>query len=83
MRDLHFLCAAAFLLQGCGAGGSGGEASGTGGSASRMAYITVNGSVVTYSPPAGVSGKTDRFVYAAGDVRGGVGAGAITIEIGN
>jgi hypothetical protein len=48
-----------------------------------MAYITVNGSVVTYSPPAGVSGKTDRFVYAAGDVRGGVGAGAITIEIGN
>lgn len=45
--------------------------------------VTINGSTVTYSPPPGVSNKTDYYVYIANDGRGGVGAGVITVQIGN
>lgn len=45
--------------------------------------VVLNRSVATYTPPAGLGGRTDRFVYAATDARGGVGAGVIAIDIGN
>lgn len=44
--------------------------------------VALNGSTVTYTPPAGAARRTDRFVYVATDSRGGVGAGVVTLEIG-
>jgi hypothetical protein len=44
--------------------------------------VTLNGSTVTYIPPAGVNNKTDYFVYVVTDRKGGVGAGVITVLIG-
>jgi hypothetical protein len=43
--------------------------------------VTLNGSTVTYIPPAGVNNKTDYFVYVVTDGKGGVGAGVITVLI--
>ena len=45
--------------------------------------VSINGSQVTYTPPAGVSNKTDYYVYFVTDASGGVGAGVITVKIGN
>ncbi len=45
--------------------------------------VVLNGSTVTYTPPAGVSNKTDYYVYVATDGKGGVGAAVITVLIGN
>jgi hypothetical protein len=45
--------------------------------------VTIHGSRVTYTPPAGVSNKTDYYVYFVTDGSGGVGAGVITVKIGN
>jgi hypothetical protein len=44
--------------------------------------VTLNGSTITYTPPAGVNNKTDYFVYVVTDGKGGVGAGVITVLIG-
>jgi len=44
--------------------------------------VTLNGSTVTYTPPAGVSNKTDYYVYVVTDGKGGVGAAVITVRIG-
>jgi hypothetical protein len=45
--------------------------------------VTVSGSMVTYTPPHGVSGKTDYFVYVVTDGKGGASAGVITVQIGS
>jgi hypothetical protein len=44
--------------------------------------VTINGSKITYTPPAGASSQTDYFVYFVTDPSGGVGAGVITVKIG-
>jgi len=44
--------------------------------------VALNGSTVTYTPPAGVSNKTDYYVYVVTDGKGGVGAAVITVRIG-
>lgn len=44
--------------------------------------VALNGTIVTYTPPTGVAGRTDRFVYAVTDGRGGVGAAVVAMEIG-
>jgi hypothetical protein len=45
--------------------------------------VSISGSTVTYTPPAGVSDNTDYYVYFVTDGSGGVGAGVITVKIGN
>jgi hypothetical protein len=45
--------------------------------------VTVNDSMVVYTPPPGVSEKTDYFVYVVTDGKGGVAAGVITVQIGS
>jgi hypothetical protein len=45
--------------------------------------VSINGSTVTYTLPTGVSNETDYFVYYITDGSGNVGAGVITIKIGN
>jgi hypothetical protein len=45
--------------------------------------VSLNGSTVTYTPPVGVSDKTDYYVYVTTDGKGGVGAAVITVQIGN
>jgi hypothetical protein len=45
--------------------------------------VTVNDSMAVYTPPPGVSGKTDYFVYVVTDGKGGVAAGVITVQIGS
>jgi hypothetical protein len=44
--------------------------------------VSLSGSTVTYTPPAGVASGTDYFVYVVTDGRGGVGAAVITVKIG-
>ncbi len=44
--------------------------------------VSLSGSTVTYTPPAGVTSGTDYFVYVVTDGRGGVGAAVITVKIG-
>ncbi len=44
--------------------------------------VALSGTTVVYTPPAGLAGRTDRFVYVATDSRGAVGAGVVTVEIG-
>lgn len=43
--------------------------------------VTLNDSMAVYTPPPGVSGKTDYFVYVVTDGKGGVAAGVITVQI--
>ena len=43
--------------------------------------VSLSAAVVTYTPPAGVSSGIDRFVYAATDAHGAVGAAVVSIEI--
>jgi hypothetical protein len=43
--------------------------------------VALNGSTVTYTPPAGVNNKTDYFVYVVTDGKGGVGAAVVTVLI--
>jgi len=43
--------------------------------------LSINGSIVTYTPPAGVSNETDYYVYYITDSNGNVGAGIITVKI--
>jgi len=45
--------------------------------------VTLNGSTVTYTPPAGVSNRTDQFVYVVTDGRGGVAAAVMSVQIGS
>ena len=45
--------------------------------------VVLNGSTVTYTPPAGVCNKTDYYVYVVTDGKGGVGAAVITVLIGS
>jgi hypothetical protein len=44
--------------------------------------VTLNGATVTYTPPVGVSNKTDHFVYVVTDGKGGVGTAVISVQIG-
>jgi len=44
--------------------------------------VTLQGATVTYTPPAGATNVTDRFVYVVTDGRGGVSAEVISIRIG-
>jgi hypothetical protein len=37
---------------------------------------------VTYTPPVGVSNKTDHFVYVVTDGKGGVGTAVVSVQIG-
>jgi hypothetical protein len=45
--------------------------------------VTISGSKVKYKAPPGVSNETDYFVYTVIGPQGAVGAGIITIKIGN
>lgn len=45
--------------------------------------VTSNGTTVTYTPPAGVTNRTDHFVYVVTDGNGGVAAAVISIQIGS
>jgi hypothetical protein len=45
--------------------------------------VTLNGSTVTYTPPVGVSNRTDQFVYVVTDGNGGVAAAVINVQIGS
>jgi hypothetical protein len=45
--------------------------------------VSIIGSKVTYTPPTGASNTTDYYVYFVTDGSGGVGAGVITVKIGN
>jgi hypothetical protein len=45
--------------------------------------VTVNDSMAVYTPPPGVSGKTDYFVYVVTDGKGGVASGVITVQNGS
>jgi hypothetical protein len=45
--------------------------------------VSISGSTVTYTPPAGASNTTDYYVYFVTDAGGGVGAGVITVKIGS
>lgn len=45
--------------------------------------VSISGSSVTYTPPAGASNTTDYYVYFVTDASGGVGAGVITVKIGS
>lgn len=45
--------------------------------------VALNGTVVTYTPPAGVSNQTDYFVYVVTDSKGGVRAAVVTVNIGS
>ena len=42
----------------------------------------LQGATATYTPPAGATNVTDRFVYVVTDGRGGVSAEVISIRIG-
>lgn len=44
--------------------------------------VVLDGATVTYTPPAGATNVTDRFVYVVTDGRGGVSAEVISIRIG-
>jgi hypothetical protein len=43
--------------------------------------VILNGSTVTYTPPAGVTNKSDYFVYIVTDGKGGVNAAVIKVLI--
>ena len=43
--------------------------------------VSLAGSVVTYTPPAGLSQRTDHFVYVATDGKGGVDATVVAVDI--
>lgn len=45
--------------------------------------VTLNGTLVTYTPPVGATNTTDSFVYVVTDGRGGVGAAVISVQIGS
>jgi len=45
--------------------------------------VSLAGSSVTYTPPAGVSNQTDNFVFVVQDSHAGVNAGVVSIQIGN
>ena len=44
--------------------------------------LALNGSTVTYTPPAGVSNRADHFVYVVTDGKGGVAAAVVSVQIG-
>lgn len=44
--------------------------------------VALNGSTVTYTPPVGVTNRTDHFVYVVTDGKGGVRAAVISVKIG-
>jgi hypothetical protein len=44
--------------------------------------VSLNNGIATYTPPAGVSNRTDNFVYVVSDGNGGVGAAIVTVQIG-
>lgn len=45
--------------------------------------VSLNGNTVTYTPPVGMSNKTDHFVYVVTDGRGGVAAAVVSVQIGS
>ncbi len=45
--------------------------------------VTLNGSTLTYTPPAGISNSTDYLVYVVNDINQAVTAAVIQIQIGN
>lgn len=45
--------------------------------------VALNGAIVTYTPPAATSNKTDYFVYVVTDGNGGVRAAVVTVQIGS
>ena len=45
--------------------------------------VAMNGAIVTYTPPAGISSTTDYFVYVVTDGNGGVRAAVVTVQIGS
>ncbi len=51
------------------------------GATSLGGTVSLAGSVVTYTPPAGVSQRTDHFVYLATDGKGGVDATVVAVDI--
>jgi hypothetical protein len=44
--------------------------------------VAIDGHWLTYTPPAGISQRSDQFVYIAEDGKGGVAAAVITLRIG-
>jgi len=45
--------------------------------------VALNGSVVTYTPPAGLTSGTDAFVYTVTDGQGGVASAVVSVRIGS
>jgi len=48
---------------------------------SRDGTLSINGPVVTYTPPANASNITDGFVYQVSDGKGGVTNGLVTVLV--
>jgi hypothetical protein len=48
---------------------------------SRGGTVALAGSMATYTPPAGLAGAADYFVYAVTDGKGGVGAAVVAVQV--